>query len=86
MVSPDLRGPPLLSQTPWTLLVMPPLVPQSGGGTPRLHAVGWALMSVASSIRTSGSGSSGGSAESDADNSEKIRSKTPLSHQWWKRL
>ena len=53
----------------------------------RLDAVGWALMSVASIISTSGSGASGGSAasgdsaESDADNSEKIRSKTPLSHQ-----
>ncbi len=58
------------------------------GGTPllRLDAVGWALMSVASSISTSGSGASGGSAETDADNSEKIRSKTPLSHQWRKRL
>ena len=43
-------------------------------GTPpllRLDAVGWALTSVASSISTSGSGAS------DADNSEKIRSKTP---------
>ena len=53
------------------------------GGTPpllRLHAVGWALMSVASIISTSGS------AESDADNSEKIRSKTPLSHQRRQRL
>ena len=46
----------------------------------RLHAVGWALMSVASIIRTSGS------AASDADNSEKIKSKTPLSHQRRQRL
>ena len=58
----------------------------------RLEAVGWALMSVASSIRTSGSGASGGSAESsgsgasDADNSEKISSKTPLSDQRRQRL
>ena len=52
----------------------------------RLDAVGWALMSVASTIRTSGSGASGGSAELDADNSEKINSETPLSHQRWKRL
>ena len=52
----------------------------------RLDAVGWALMSVASSISTSGSGASGGSAESDADNSEKISSKTPLSHQRRQRL
>ncbi len=52
----------------------------------RLDAVGWALMSVASTIRTSGSGASGGSAELDTDNSEKISSKTPLSHQRWKRL
>ena len=72
------RGPPLLWQTPWSLLVMPPLL--------RLDAVGWALMSVASIISTSGSGASGGSAESDADNSEKIRSKTPLSHQRRQRL
>ena len=58
------------------------------GGTPllRLDAVGWALTSVASIISTSGSGASGGSAESDADNSEKIRSKTPLSDQRRKRL
>ncbi len=59
------------------------------GGTPpllRLDTVGWALMSVASIISTSGSGASGGSAESDADNSEKIRSKTPLSDQWRQRL
>ena len=59
------------------------------GGTPpllRLHAVGWALMSVASIISTSDSGASGGSAESDADNSEKISSKTPLSHQRWQQL
>ncbi len=67
------RRPPLLWQTPWSLLVMPPLL--------RLDAVGWALMSVASIISTSGSGTSGGSAESDADNSEKTRPKTPLSHQ-----
>ncbi len=43
-------------------------------GTPpllNLAAVGWALMSVASIISTSGSGAS------DADNSEKIRSKHP---------
>ncbi len=51
-----------------------------------LDAMGWALRSVASSIRTSGSGASGGSPESDADNLEKIRSKTPLSHQWQQRL
>ncbi len=58
---------------------MPPLL--------RLDAVGWALMSVASTISTSGSGASGspgesgGSGASDADNSEKISAKTPLSHQ-----
>ena len=52
----------------------------------RLDAVGWALMSVASSISTSGSAASGGSAESDADNSEKISSKAPLSHQRWQQL
>ena len=58
------------------------------GGTPllRLDAVGWALTSVASIISTSGSGESGGSAASDADNSEKVRSKTPLSHQRRQRL
>ena len=78
----------LLPQTPWSLLVMPPWYDQSGGGAPllRLDAVGWALMSVASIISTSGSGASGSSAESDADNSEKIRSKTPLSHQQRQRL
>ncbi len=74
---------------------MPPLCHQSGGGHPpllRLDAVGWTLMSVASIISTSGSSASGGSAElsgsaaSDADNSEKIRSKTPLSHQGQQRL
>ena len=58
-----------------------PLVrPNQAGGTPpllRLDAVGWALMSVASTISTSGSGASGSSAESDADNSETIRSKHP---------
>ena len=73
----------------------PPWCHQSGGGHPpllRLDAVGWALMSVASIIRTSGSVTSGGSAESggfaasDADNSEKISSKTPLSHQRRQRL
>ncbi len=37
-------------------------------------------------LSTSGSGASGGSAESDADNSEKIRSNTPLSHQRRQRL
>ena len=72
------RGPPLLSQTSWSLLVMPPLVPPiRRGGTPRLlrlDAVGRALRPVASIISTSGSGASGGSAESDADNSEKIGS------------
>ena len=56
----------------------------AAGGTPppllRRDAVGWALMSVASIISTSGSGAS------DADNSEKIRSKTPLSHQRRQRL
>ena len=59
------------------------------GGTPpvlRRDAVGWALMSVASIISTSGSGASGSSAESDTDNSEKIGSKTPLSHQRRQRL
>ena len=78
------RGRFLLWQTIWSLLVMPPWCHQSGGGAPpllRLDAVGWAVRSVASSIRTSGSGASGGSAESDADNSEKIRLKTSLSHQ-----
>ncbi len=50
------RGPPLLWQTPWSLLVMPPLL--------RLDAVGWALMSVASIISTSGSAESGGSGAS----------------------
>ena len=61
---------------------------QAGGNPPllRLDAVGWALTSVASSISTSGSGVSGGSAESDADHSEKISLKTPLSHQWRQRL
>ncbi len=62
---------------------MPPLVPPiRQGGTPLLglDAVGWALMSVASIISTSGS------AASDADNSEKIKSKTPLSHQRRQRL
>ena len=52
----------------------------------RLDAMGWALMSVASTISTSGSGASGRSGESDADNSEKIRSDTPLSHQRRQRL
>ena len=46
----------------------------------RLDAVGWALRSVASILSTSGS------AASDADNSEKISSKTPLSHQRRQRL
>ena len=48
----------------------PPLGPPIRRGAPpllRLDAVGWALMSVASIVRTSGSGAS------DADNSEKIR-------------
>ncbi len=42
--------------------------------------MGWVLTSVASSVSTSGSGAS------DADNSEKISSKTPLSHQRRQRL
>ena len=66
-----------------------PLGATSQAGDPpllRLDAVGWALTSVASSISTSGSGVSCGSAESDADNSEKISLKTPLSHQWRQRL
>ncbi len=60
---------------PMELLVMPPLVPATNqAGAPpllRLDTVGWALMSVASIIRTSGSEAS------DADDSEKIRSETP---------
>ena len=67
----------------------PPWYNQSGGGHPpllKLDAVGWTLMSVASIIRTSGSVASGGSAASDGDNSEKISSKTPLSHQRRKRV
>ena len=67
----------------------PPLGPPIRRGAPpllRLDAVGWALMSVASIISTSGSGASGSSAESDADNSEKISSNTPLSHQRRQRL
>ena len=61
----------------------PPWLPNHAGIRPlllRLDAVGWALRSVSSSISTSGS------AASDADNSEKISSKTPLSHQRRKRL
>ncbi len=49
----------------------PPWCHQSGGGHPpllKLDAVGWALRSVVSIVRTSGS------AASDADDSEKIRS------------
>ena len=49
-------GRSLLWQTIWSLLVMPPLL--------RLDAVGWALMSVASIISTSGSAESGGSGAS----------------------
>ena len=92
----ELQGIPLCCGRPhgacWSA---PPWCHQSGGGHPpllRLDAVGWALMSVASTISTSGSGASGGSAESggpgtsDADNPEKISSKTPLSHQRRQRL
>ena len=32
------RGPPLLPQTPWSLLVMPPWCHQSGGGRPLVEA------------------------------------------------
>ena len=77
------RGPPLLRQTPWSLLAIPPLAPPiRRGGTPpllRLDAVGWALTSVVSIItRTSGSGASGGSGASDADNSERSDDQPPL--------
>ena len=58
--------------------VRPPLL--------RLDAVGWGLKSVASIIRTSDSVESDGSAGSDTDNSEKIRSKTPLPDQQQQRL
>ena len=61
---------------------------QGGGHPPFVEAgrrgMGFDVSGVI--ISTSGSGASGGSAESDADNSEKIRSKTPLPEQWRQRL
>ena len=79
------RGPPLLSQTPWSLLVTSPLVlPIRRGAPPLVEAARRGMgfdVSGVKPLSTSGAAASGGSAESDADNSEKISSKTPLSHQ-----
>ena len=74
------RGSPLVSQTPSSLVVMPPLGPTSQAGLPPFVEAG------RRGGASSGSGESGSSGESDADNSEKIRSNTPLSDQRRKRL
>ena len=93
------REPPLLWQTLFAGHALLGASNQPGGSTPLVEAgrrgMGFDVSSVNHQhlwISTSGSGASGGSAESggsaasDADNSEKIRSKPPLSHQRRQRL
>ncbi len=83
------QGTPFAVADPIELAGHAPLGATNQAGAPpllRLDALRWALSSVASIISTSGSMASDGSVASDADNLEKVRSKTPLSDQRRQRL
>ena len=78
------RGPPLLSQTPWSLLSCPPWCHHQAGYPPFVEAGRRGMGFDVSGVNHQhlwlwGIGRLCGA--SDADNSEKISSNTPLSHQ-----